>query len=112
MLWILTMIDYFVLVMYDLPLDSGNDVKAYNKFRKNLIRLGFYPVQKSIYGGSFKEKSICRQIIEKIRTASPDKGDIRTLVLTKGVVSEMEIIKGDESVFDKVFFGNGKILEY
>lgn len=39
----------WLIVQFDLPVQTGRDVKAYRVFRSNLFRLGFSMLQKSVY---------------------------------------------------------------
>ncbi|WP_295196088.1 CRISPR-associated endonuclease Cas2 [Veillonella sp.] len=38
-----------VLIMFDLPVETAADRKAYRAFRKFLLATGFYMMQESIY---------------------------------------------------------------
>ena len=38
-----------VILIYDLPMVDDNDRKIYNKFHKNLKKLGYYMLQYSVY---------------------------------------------------------------
>ena len=38
-----------MLVMFDLPTETGEDRRNYRKFRKGLLENGFYMLQESVY---------------------------------------------------------------
>lgn len=39
----------WLIVQFDLPVQSGAEVRAYREFRNSLFRLGFSMLQKSVY---------------------------------------------------------------
>lgn len=57
-------INYVGLLMYDFPMKTGEERKEYATFRKEIIKRGYYQIQKSVYivSTSTKEKL---NVIEK-----------------------------------------------
>ena len=41
--------EYIGLIMYDLPMQTDNEILRYKNFRKKLIEKGYYQLQKSVY---------------------------------------------------------------
>lgn len=84
-----------VIVLYDLPIISSSDIKAYTKFRKFLIRNGFMMMQKSVYTKLALNQTICRNIMENVRKNKPDAGVVQMIAITERQYSKMEIVVGE-----------------
>ena len=41
--------EYIGLIMYDLPMQTDDEILRYKNFRKKLIEKGYYQLQKSVY---------------------------------------------------------------
>ena len=84
-----------VIVLYDLPIISSSDIRAYTKFRKFLIRNGFMMMQKSVYTKLALNQTICRNIMENVRKNKPDAGVVQMIAITERQYSKMEIVVGE-----------------
>ena len=42
-------INYIGILMYDFPMKTGKERKEYAIFRKEIVKRGYYQIQKSIY---------------------------------------------------------------
>jgi CRISPR-associated protein Cas2 len=71
------------MVMFDLPTYTKQNRKSYNKFRKELLKLGFVMYQYSIYILPFKHYYKKDNYIEKIKSIMPKHGKITILTITE-----------------------------
>ena len=62
-----------VLVLYDLPMLEPEDRKEYTKFRNNILKLGCYLVQFSVYAKVIKNEIYYKSFIEKLKNIRKKK---------------------------------------
>ena len=86
-----------VLVMFDLPTKTKKDRQIGTKFRNNLIKLGFFMMQFSVYMRICKGSASAKAAINNVRKFVPPRGSIRCLIITEKQFDSMEILLGSES---------------
>ena len=84
-----------VILIYDLPSTTKEDVHFYSRFRKNILKLGYTQIQESIYVKVIQSKTISNQHIDKLRKILPPKGNIRAFVLTEKQYESAYILSGE-----------------
>ena len=84
-----------VLVMFDLPSVSPEEMRAYRAFRKFLLKSGFIMVQESVYSKLALNMTVANGIISNIRKNSPETGLVQLLVVTEKQYGKMEFIVGN-----------------
>ena len=83
-----------ILVMFDLPTKTINDMRAYRSFRKFLIKNGFFMMQESVYCKLAQNSTAADSIIENIRRNKPVSGIVQVLKITEKQYEKMEYITG------------------
>lgn len=83
-----------LIVFFDLPMISKNEVRIYNKFRKWLIENGYIMMQYSIYVKSFNNRDSCVKHIDILKRYVPKQGQIRIMMITERQYANIEIIVG------------------
>ncbi len=83
-----------VLVMFDLPTKTKKDRQTGTKFRNNLIKLGFFMMQFSVYMRICKGSASAKAAINNVRKFVPPRGSIRCLIITEKQFDSMEILLG------------------
>ena len=78
-----------MILMFDMPVDTVEERKAYRKFRKFLIDEGFIMHQFSIYSKLLLNNSANNAMIERLKTHNPKKGNITLLTITEKQFSRM-----------------------
>jgi len=68
-----------IIVMFDLPVVSISDRREYNKFRKYLIKNGFFMMQESVYCKLAQNSTAADLIIDNIRKNKPLSGLVQAL---------------------------------
>ena len=81
-----------VICIFDLPVTTDSEKRAYRTFRKFLIKNGFEMLQYSVYIRTCPDRSFARKFYRKIKLNSPKKGDIRLLTITEKQFEDMEYI--------------------
>ena len=86
-----------VILMFDMPVDTVEERKAYRKFRKFLIDEGFIMHQFSIYSKLLLNNSANNAMIERLKTHNPKKGNITLLTVTEKQFSRMIYLNGERN---------------
>lgn len=83
-----------IIVMFDLPVVTASDRRAYTQFRKYLIKNGFLMMQESVYCKLAQNATAADLIINSIRKNKPPSGLVQTLKITEKQFSRIEYIVG------------------
>lgn len=86
-----------IIVFFDLPTYSAADRGNYNKFRKFLLKDGFFMMQESVYCKLAVNQQAANAIIMQIKANKPKEGLIQALTVTEKQYSQIEIILGENS---------------
>lgn len=81
-----------VVCIFDLPMLTTEDKRAYRTFRKHLLKEGFQMLQYSIYIRTCPNRSFANKFYNKIKYYSPKKGDIKLFTITEKQFEDMEHI--------------------
>ncbi|HEY8444550.1 MAG TPA: CRISPR-associated endonuclease Cas2 [Bacilli bacterium] len=84
-----------ILLFFDLPTITSQDIKNYTKFRKFLIKEGFIMMQKSVYCKLALNMSVVNSAKAKVLKNSPDAGLVQMLVITEKQYANIEYICGE-----------------
>ena len=99
-----------VLVLYDLPMTEVEDRKEYTKFRKNILKLGCYSVQFSVYAKVIKNEIYYQAFIKKLKNILPEKGEVRVIKLTEKQYEDMIFLNGAKNNFEKIISNNNMVV--
>lgn len=83
-----------ILIMFDLPVVTAHERKEYTRFRKYLLKSGFFMLQESIYCRLIPNATMADVLLENIRRNKPEKGLIQALKITEKQYERMEYILG------------------
>jgi CRISPR-associated protein Cas2 len=87
-----------ILVMFDLPTLSSQDIRNYTQFRKLLIQDGYIMMQESVYCKLVLSASSADLAVEKLRRSRPPQGLIQALLVTEKQYAAMECILGSKQM--------------
>lgn len=82
--------------MFDLPVMTSHDRKEYTKFRKYLIKSGFYMLQESVYCKLALNSTMADSVIENLKKNKPEEGLVQALKVTEKQFERMEYIVGEK----------------
>jgi CRISPR-associated protein Cas2 len=99
-----------VLILYDLPMTETEDRKEYAKFRKDILKLGCYLVQFSVYAKVIKNEVYYKSFIEKLKNILPEKGEVRVIKLTEKQYEDMLFLNGSRNNFEKKISNNNVVV--
>lgn len=82
-----------MLCMFDLPVETGEEQRAYRQFRKNIMKEGFIMMQYSVYVRTCPSKEFAERIEKRIKRIVPAKGNVRLISITEKQYQDMQIMK-------------------
>lgn len=83
-----------MICMFDLPVDTEEEKRAYRNFRKNLLKEGFVMIQYSIYIRICPNRDFGKRLERRIKQFVPKRGNIRLLMVTEKQYSDMTLLVG------------------
>lgn len=91
-----------VLLMFDIPTKSKKEQKYATRFRNELIKLGFFMMQFSVYMRICKGVSSANAVISRVQGILPPLGNVRTLIITEKQFDNMQILLGSAGFNERV----------
>jgi len=96
--------------MFDLPVDTSEERRAYREFRKNLIKEGFIMMQYSVYVRTCPNREYAERLENRLKKIVPAEGNIRTLMITEKQYNEINIIVGSKSMQEEKMAGSERFI--
>ena len=84
-----------VLVFFDLPTETIENRREYQKFHKLLIKNGFLMMQESVYCRMLLTPSAGKTVLDVIRKNRPNDGIVQVMTVTEKQFASMEYITGE-----------------
>ena len=84
-----------MIVFFDLPTETLQQRREYNRFRKHLIKSGFMMMQESVYCKLAVNQNSLNSTYNGIYKNKPSEGLVQCLVVTEKQYSKMEYIVGN-----------------
>ncbi|TDL98239.1 CRISPR-associated endonuclease Cas2 [Macrococcus brunensis] len=84
-----------LFVMFDLPVDTSRERRAYRQFVKYLTNEGYVRIQYSIYSKLILNRSTLLHQMNKLKREVPLNGTVQTLTVTEKQFSDMTYLVGE-----------------
>lgn len=84
----------WVIVMYDLPMNTRLERKIYARFRKQMLVDGFELFQFSMYIRHCSSRENAVVHIERVKSILPTKGEIAIFLVTDKQFGSIELFSG------------------
>lgn len=84
-----------VIVMFDLPVTESENRTEYARFRKHLLKNGFFMMQESIYCKLALNNTAVEAIMANLRKNKPTEGLIQVFCITEKQYARAEFILGE-----------------
>jgi len=84
----------WLVAMFDLPVKTKADRRAYARFRTALLCEGFSRLQYSVYGRYCGSEDFRKAVCRRVRALLPDAGQVRLLSVTERQFGRMEVWHG------------------
>lgn len=88
----------WIIVMFDLPVDTKEARKRYTVFRKELIRDGFRQMQFSVYLRHASSRENAEVHMDRVQAAVPADGEVRVISVTDKQFERMRVFWGQNRV--------------
>lgn len=85
------------MVFFDVPMNTTEQKRHYAKFRKFLLREGFIMLQYSVYTKLAVNKTVVKQIRERLEKNKPKAGKIAVMDITEKQFANIDWILGDKT---------------
>jgi len=83
-----------VIVLFDLPVTTSENIRQYTKFRKFLLKSGFLMMQESVYCKLALNATAAEAIMTNLRKNKPEAGLVQVLTMTEKQFQKIEFIVG------------------
>lgn len=83
--------------MFDLPVETQKHRRAYNRFRRELLKDGFVMLQLSVYARYCASEEASQIHRKRVRDALPEEGNVRVVTLTDHQFGKMELYVGKKA---------------
>lgn len=84
-----------MIIFFDLPTETVQERREYSRFRKFLIKSGFFMMQESVYCKLALNQTAINALLETVRKNRPAEGLVQALVITEKQYAKMEYIVGE-----------------
>ncbi len=88
----------WMLVMFDLPVDTKDARKAASDFRKDLIHDGYFMVQFSVYARPCGSADRIDTHVRRLRPMIPARGQVRGITITDAQWGRMIVVQSQKKV--------------
>lgn len=86
-----------MIMMFDMPMETAEERKAYRKFRKFLLSEGFIMHQFSVYSKLLLNNSANKAMVARLQEHNPKKGNITLLTVTEKQFARMIYLHGERN---------------
>lgn len=84
-----------LMVMFDLPMLTGDDRRSYRQFRKLLLNEGFLMIQESVYVRVAVNKQSAEFLEQRLAKNAPMAGIVQTMIVTEKQYAAMKFLTGE-----------------
>jgi CRISPR-associated protein Cas2 len=83
-----------ILVLFDLPVMTRAERRAYTQFRRFLLNDGFDMIQFSVYGRIVNGRDAEKKHLQRVLSNLPPQGSVRALTVTEKQYASMKLLVG------------------
>ena len=83
-----------VMVLFDLPVTTSENIRQYTKFRKFLLKSGFIMMQESVYCKLALNATVAEAVVANLKKNKPESGLVQVLTMTEKQFQKIEFIVG------------------
>ena len=99
-----------ILLFFDLPMVTKKELKEYRKFIKILTSEGFLRLQYSVYCKLCINTDSAQTEIKRIRSSSPNVGDIRLMAITENQFQKIISINKSHTLQESITTTNRVLM--
>lgn len=87
--------------MFDLPVETGDEKRAYRIFRNTLIKEGFIMLQYSVYMRTCPNREYAHALENRLKKHVPANGNIRLVSITEKQYEDMIFLVGSKQTTEE-----------
>lgn len=91
-------------------MQTEDEVKEYTRFRKNIMKLGFYQIQFSIYVKVVLNEAGYKTVFRRIQNEIPTSGNIRIIKVTEKQYEDMIFLRGMSNLHEEIIGDNNVVV--
>lgn len=99
-----------LILIYDLPIQEDEDRRIYQRFNKNIKRLGFNMLQFSVYTKVLQNDTSYNQNVIRLNKIIPKKGNIIIFKLTEKQFQNMQYLTGTQNRYETLVGGKELVI--
>lgn len=84
-----------LLLFFDLPVETSQNVREYAKFHKFLVKNGFIMMQKSVYSRLVTNNVLSAAVKKKVAENLPSAGLVEMLEVTENQFLRIDCLSGE-----------------
>lgn len=88
----------WVLVLFDLPVDTAEARREAARFRTDLVKDGYVMVQYSVYARPCGSADRVSTHVRRLKGKIPPRGEVRGLIITDAQWGRMIVVRNEERV--------------
>lgn len=93
-----------LLVLFDLPVKTKANRRAYTRFHKFLVRDGYDMVQLSVYARICNGPEAVDKHVIRLRVHAPPEGSVRYMQITEKQFTAMRVLVGTKRIKESTKF--------
>lgn len=86
-----------VIVMFDLPVKTSENIREYTRFRKYLIKSVYLMMQESVYCKLALNSTVVDSVLTSLRKNKPREGLVQVFSMTEKQFQKVEYLVGESS---------------
>lgn len=90
-----------MICMFDLPVDTDKEKRAYRKFRTDIIKEGFVMIQYSVYSRVCPDRQYAKALEKRLKKLVPTQGNVRLLMVTEKQYQDMVFLVGHKTITEE-----------
>lgn len=99
-----------MILFFDLPTLTKKDRFIYSKYRRTLLKKGFIMLQFSVYSKIYGNRDAAYNDKNNIIKLSPEKGNVRIMIVTEKQYASMDLIVGGKSRQEEIITEDSFLL--
>lgn len=98
-----------LILFFDLPIETSEMRRDYRHFVKDIQKIGFYRLQKSVYIKLNIDQRSALASLNEVKKIKPKNGNIAILMITEKQFNDIEFILGEN--FSEVIDSDERYIE-
>ncbi|WP_445676400.1 CRISPR-associated endonuclease Cas2 (plasmid) [Pseudomonas aeruginosa] len=91
-----------MIVLFDLPVKTSAERRAYRLFHRFLLKDGYDMIQYSVYGRILNGYDAVQKHMQRLLTNLPPDGSVRVLTITEKQFTSMKLLVGQLRFQEKI----------